>query len=146
MIHEFTKVTIIRLRKPTAKDLNEDLQWFSNSLGLFTERDKEKSCFRIFVELIKAARKNQALTSDQLSARTHLSRATIIHHMARLIESGLVIHHEGKYLLRVDNLETLVEEIKRDVLRAFEDLHTMAEELDDQLGLLKRTKTKVISD
>ena len=146
MIHEFRKVTIVRLRKPTQKDLNQDLQWFSSSLGLFSERDKEKSCFRIFVELIKAARRNQPLNSDQIALRTHLSRATIIHHLNKLIETGLVIPHEGSYILRVDNLETLVEEVKRDVLRSFEDLQAMAEELDDQLGLIKRSRTKVLSD
>ncbi len=146
MLHEFRRVTIVRLRKPVKKDLNEDLQWFSNSLGLFTERDKEKSCFRIFVELIKAARRNQILTSDDIAARTNLSRATIIHHLNKLIETGLVVPHEGRYVLRVDNLEALVEEVQKDVLRAFEDLKEMAEELDDQLGLLKRSKNKVISD
>ena len=146
MIHEFNKITIVRLRKPSSKDVNQDLQWLSSSLGLFTERDKEKSCFRIFVELIKAARRGQHLTSDQIASRTNLTRATIIHHIAKLTESGLVIHSEGKYLLRVDNLEMLVEEVKRDVLRAFEDLKEIAEELDDQLGLIKRQKTKVLSD
>ncbi|MFA4887596.1 MAG: ArsR family transcriptional regulator [Candidatus Nanoarchaeia archaeon] len=146
MIHEFRRVTIVRVRKPSKKDLNQDLQWFSNSLGLFTERDKEKSCFRIFVELIKAARRGQALNSDQIALKTNLSRATIIHHLSKLIESGLVVPHEGAFLLRVDNLEALVEEIKKDVMRSFEDLKEMAEELDDQLGLLKRDGDGTLSD
>jgi len=37
------KITVLRLRKPAEKDVNKDLQWFSESLGLFGERDKEKS-------------------------------------------------------------------------------------------------------
>ena len=56
MIKEFQKITIIKLRKSSEKNLNSDLQWFSNSLGLFNERDKEKSCFRVFIALIKASR------------------------------------------------------------------------------------------
>ena len=146
MIHEFRRVTIIKLRKPSRKNLNEDLQWLSSSLGLFNERDKEKSCFRVFVELIKAARRNQILTSDELASRTNLTRATVIHHLNKLIETGLVIPHEGKYVLRVDNLEDLVDEIKKDLLRAFEDLEEMAQDLDNQLGFQKRTRSKVISD
>lgn len=96
MLYEFRKITIISSRKPIKKDINQDLQWFSNSLGLFTERDKEKSCFRIFIELIKAAKNRISLTSDQLAQRTHLSRATIIHHLNKLIEAGIVINQDNK--------------------------------------------------
>ena len=128
------------MNKPRKKNLNEDLQWLSNSLGLFSERDKEKSCFRIFVELVKAARRGIIYSSDDLALRTNLSRGTVIHHLNRLIESGLVIYHNGKYILRVSNLETLIEEVKKDLLRVFDDLQTMASELDDELGLMKRKK------
>ena len=148
MIYEFRRVTLIKTRKPQRKDLNTDLQWFSESLGLFSSRDKERSCFRIFVELVKATRRRHLLSSDELAARTNLSRGTVIHHLTHLVESGLVVQHEGKYLLRVENLETLIEELQRDLQRVFEDLKDMAQELDDQLGLLNRDthETRTISD
>jgi len=148
MIKEFHRITIIKVRKPIEKDVNKDLQWLSTSLGLFGERDKEKSCFRVFIELIKASRKQQALTSDDIAIRSHLSRATVIHHLNRLIESGIVVPYENKYLLRTDNLEELVEEVKRDTLRLFDDIRTMAEELDEELGLTKRRNIRkgTISD
>ena len=148
MIYEFRKVTLIKTRKPQKKDLNTDLQWFSESLGLFSQRDKERSCFRIFVELVKSVRRRQLLSSDDLAEKTNLTRGTIIHHISHLIESGLVSQYENKYMLRVENLETLIEELQRDLGRVFEDLRDMAQELDDQLGLLKRDKksSKVVSD
>ena len=140
MIYEFRRVTLIKTRKPQKKDLNADLQWFSESLGLFSQRDKERSCFRIFVELVKAARRRQLLSSDDLAEKTNLTRGTIIHHISHLMESGLVTQYESKYMLRVENLETLMEELQRDLGRVFEDLKDMAQELDDQLGLIKRDK------
>ena len=148
MIYEFRRVTVIKTRKPQKKDLNTDLQWFSESLGLFSQRDKERSCFRIFVELVKSARRRQLLSSDELAFKTNLTRGTIIHHINHLVESGLVAQHEGKYMLRVENLETLVTELQRDLHRVFEDLQSMAKELDAELGLLKRdtAKSKVMSD
>lgn len=148
MIYEFRRVTIIKNRKPQKKDLNADLQWFSESLGLFSQRDKERSCFRIFVELVKAARRRHLLSSDDIADKTNLTRGTIIHHMSHLIESGLVAQNDGKYMLRVDNLENLIEELQRDLSRVFEDLKGIAQELDDQLGLIKRDKksSRVISD
>ncbi len=139
---EIRRITIISLRKPSEKDVNKDLQWFSESLGLFGERDKEKSCFRVFLELVKATRRKSALNSDEIALRSNLSRATVIHHLHKLIESGLVIPYENRYLLRVDNLESLVKELKKDIIRSFEDLQDIAKELDEELGLIKRSKTK----
>ena len=130
------------MNKPGKKNINSDLQWFSNSLGLFSERDKERSCFRIFVELVKGARQGHTFSSDELALRTNLSRGTVVHHLNKLIESGLVLSHNGRYVLRVSNLETLVDEVKRDLVRVFDDLKTMAGELDDELGLIKRKKGK----
>ncbi len=142
MIYEFRKITIIKSRKPAENDINKDLQWFSESLGLFSDRDKERSCFRIFVELVKSSRRKQLLSSNELAERTNLSRGTVIHHINRLIESGLVSVYDGKYLLRVENLETLVAEVQKDLNRVFSDLKEIARELDSELGLLKREKVK----
>ncbi len=136
------KITIIKLRKPAEKDVNADLHWFSKSLGLFGDRDKEKSCFRVFLELIKAIRRKKGFSSDEIALRANLSRATVIHHLHRLHESGLVIHSEGKYMIRVENLEGLLDEIKKDVLRTLEDMHDIAKDIDEELGLIKRGKSR----
>lgn len=136
------RLTVIKLRKPAEKDVNKDLQWFSESLGLFGDRDKEKSCFRVFLELIKASRRKKALSSDELALRANLTRATVIHHLHKLIESGLVVHNENMYLLRVENLENLVTELRKDIMRTFEDLQDIAKDLDEELGLIKRSKVK----
>jgi predicted transcriptional regulator len=144
----FKKVTVIRINRPSKKDVNKDLQWFSESLGLFSERDKERSCFRIFIELVKAARRGQIYSSDELAYRTNLSRGTVVFHLNKLIEAGLISCENGKYILRVSNLEELVKEVKKDLNRVFDELQVMALELDDELGLIKRNKenNKTLSD
>ena len=65
------RITIIRMRRPETPSLNEELQWFGSSLGLFNLRDKDKSCFRIFIELLKATKtnNNKNKTSGQKSRR-----------------------------------------------------------------------------
>ncbi len=143
--YELTRITIARIRKPQHEDVNSELQWLSQSLGLFGDRDKEKSCFRIFVELIKAARKNKGLTSDELAARSNITRATVIHHLKKLIASGLVLVEGNYYYLRVHNLQALIDEVQKDLNHTFEDLRIMAKELDEQLGLLQK-KEHTLSD
>ena len=128
------EVTIVNIRKP-ARNLNDELQWFGSSLGLFGMRDKDKSCFRVFIELIKSAKKKNPVTSDELAIKLGLSRGTIIHHMNRLMGSGMVVHEGKKYLLRVENLEILVDEIEKDIQRTCDDLKKVAKEIDQFLNL-----------
>lgn len=129
------KVTIATSRKPYEKTINEELQWFGQSLGLFNLRDRDKSCFRVFIELLKSAKRKQPLSSDELASRLNLTRGTVIHHINRLMESGIVVYVKKKYLLRVDNLKDLVNEIEKDIKRACSDLKEVADEIDRRLGL-----------
>ena len=129
------RITIVNIRKPTEHNVNQELQWLGSSLGLFNLRDKDKSCFRVFLELLKSAKKQQTLSSDELASRLDLSRGTIIHHINKLMESGLVIHEGNHYILRVDNLQTLISEIEKDLKRACDDLKEVAKEIDATLRL-----------
>ena len=83
------------------------------------------------------AKNKRPLSSEQISKRTGLSRATVIHHLNYLIESGVVADFDGKYMLRVNNLEELVVQIQKDIFDVFKDLKEMAEDLDRELELLK---------
>ena len=133
VISEFRKITILRIRRPADTSLNSDVQWLSNSLGLVGLRDKSRSCFRIFVELLKAAKKNDYLSSDEMAYRTNLSRGTVVHHLNHLISSGIVVTHGTKYALRVKNLKQLVRTIREDLNESLAEIEEIAAEIDRQL-------------
>jgi len=134
-ITNFQRITIIRSSRPVRKSINEELQWFGTSLGLFNLRDKDKSCFRIFIELVKSAKKGESVSSDEIADKLGLSRGTVVHHLNRLMDAGLVVTDKKTYALRVSNLEILVDEIERDTKRALEDLKQVAQQIDERLGL-----------
>lgn len=127
------EITIIRSRKPMMKDVNQQLQWFGGSLGLFNLRDKDKSCFRIFVELVKSAKERQTLSSDELAARSNLSRGTVIHHLRKLMKAGIIVHENSTYVLRVESMRNLIDEIEEDLERTLSDLREVAEQIDREL-------------
>jgi predicted transcriptional regulator len=135
MIIQSRKITIVKIGKPLKRDVNEELQWLGNSLGLFSLRDKDKSCFRVFIELLKAAKLREPLSSDEIAERLDLSRGTVIHHINKLMESGLVTRVRNKYMLRVENVEDLIDEIRRDFERAYHNLKQVAIDVDRSLGL-----------
>ena len=134
MILREHRITIIRVSRPHKKDVNEGLKWLGESLGLFSERDKESSLYRLFVELIKGSRRGEALTSDELSYRLKLSRGTVIHHLNKLLESGIVVADRGGYALRVGNLEVLVDELRQDIRRTMDNLKAIAKKIEEELG------------
>ena len=129
------KITIIKLSKPVKKDLNYELQWLGTSLGLFSTRDKDKSCFRIFIELLKSAKQGDALSSDDIADKLDLTRGTIIHHINKLMDSGLVVQDKRKYMLRVERLSNLIEEVEKDLERTTKNLKQVAHDIDNWLGL-----------
>lgn len=129
----YRKVTIIRIKKPQRKDINTELQWLGASLGLFSLRDKDKSCYRIFVELIKATKKGVGLSSDKIAYKSGLSRGTVIHHINKLIDAGLVVGERNKYILKRDALKGLINELEKDLNKTLVEIKQIANELDDKL-------------
>ena len=129
------RITITSVRKPVQKNVNQELQWLGSSLGLFNLRDKDKSCFRVFIELIKNAKLGKPLSSDEIAYSLGLSRGTVIHHLNKLLDSGIAVEAERGYILRVSNLRGLINEVEKDLERTLDELREMAEEIDKSLGL-----------
>jgi predicted transcriptional regulator len=135
MIVTEKKIIFVYKRPPKTKNVNDSLKWLGESMGLFSLRDKDQSCFRIFIELIKTIKNQGGISSDELAYKLNLTRGTVIHHINRLINAGIVISDRNRYSLRVDNLHSLIEEIEKDVNGTIKELKCVADDLDKYLGL-----------
>ena len=128
------KITIIKVRRTSGNDINKELQWFGNSLGLFNQRDKDSSCFREFITLIKKAKRNEVISSDQIAEKLRLSRGTVVHHLTKLIDSGIVVREKGGYILREMDLSHLVKNLQKDMEAVISEIQEVAKEIDEKLG------------
>lgn len=128
------KVTIWKLRKENTENINQELQWLGNSLGLFNLRDRDSSCFRIFITLIRKAKRNEPVSSDDIAEQLKLSRGTVVHHLIKLMDAGLVVKDSRKYILRERDLQQVVQDIYRDLEAVFLELSEVAKEIDEKLG------------
>ena len=124
------RVTVVRIRRGAEGNVNADLQWLGNSLGLFGLRDKDSSCFRIFITLVKKA--DNPLSSDDIAERLDLSRGTVVHHLIKLMDSGIVVREKEGYILREQSLLRLIEDVKRDTESVFAELKEVAKEIDEK--------------
>jgi len=133
-ISRVSRITIIRTQKRKSFNVNELLQWFGGTLGLFNLRDKDSSCFRVFIILLRDIKRGgEGLTSDELAGLTKLSRGTVVHHLNRLMMSGLVVSEGNKYFLKVDNLGDLVELVRADTNRTLDSLKDIGKDIDKLL-------------
>ncbi len=130
IINEF----IIRRVRFHGKGSN-DLEWFCYSLGLVGPRDKEKTSMKVFSMLLDAASRGTGLTTDDIAGKLGISRGAVIHHLNRMVELGLIVQRGGKYMLRVNNLEELVDEIERDIQSTIKTIKKISENLDKKIKL-----------
>lgn len=132
---QFRKVTIIRTSAPEEGTVNEKLQWMAGSLGLFTKRDKDRSCFRVFIEILRQTKNKEGLTSDELAERLNLSRGTVVYHLNRLESAGIIDSSRNKYYLSKNDLKSVVEDINKNLKLVLDDLEEQANKIDEMLGL-----------
>ena len=131
-----TRITIIKTSEPSNRSVNELLQWFGGTLGLFNLRDKDRSCFRIFIVLLKSVKSSpRGLSSDEIAERTSLSRGTVIYHLNKLMSVGIVFESNNKYFLKYDSLEEISESIRSEVNDAFDSLSFIGRDIDKKLNL-----------
>jgi len=70
----FVRITITSINASKKDSLNDELQKFGAAIGLFNLRDRDKSCFRIFILLIRAMKEKKGLTSDEREELNRLRR------------------------------------------------------------------------
>lgn len=128
------RITVIKIRRTGEDNINKDLQWLGNSLGLFNLRDRDSSCFRIFITLVKKSKGSEAVSSDEIAEKLNLTRGTVVHHLTRLMDSGIVVREKRGYLLRENSMEQLIKDIHHDVEVMFSELKEVAKDIDEELN------------
>jgi predicted transcriptional regulator len=130
------QIKIIKRNVPDGASLNDLLQWYGASIGLFSPRDKDSSCFRIFITLFHDVKDgSKGLKSEEIAEQTDLSRGTVVHHLNKLMDRGIVAQAKNEYFLKVDSLTTMTDLIRDEVNDALDDIESVADRVDDHLDL-----------
>ncbi len=120
------ELTIQRKRRPLSEEPDTLLDYLLSSLGYGRGIEKYRAIVKKLI--------HNNLTSTQLSEGL-AKRTTTIYYINKLMRGGLVVKRGVRYELREPTFERLVEEIRRDVERVFEDLISVARKLDEMYGL-----------
>ena len=126
------KITLINVDPPVSADINAELQWLGATLGLFGQRDKDSSCFRVFITLVRSAG-DQRLSSDDIADRTKLSRGTVVHHLNRLRDAGLVIPGKQGYALSAESIHDSLHRLEEELQHMMRLMQAVAKDIDNKL-------------
>ena len=130
------EIKVIKRDLPDGASLNDLLQWYGASIGLFSPRDKDSSCFRVFITLFHDVKDgSKGLKSEEIAQQTDLSRGTVVHHLNKLMDRGIVAQADNEYFLKVDSLTTMTQLIRDEVNNALDDIESVADRVDDHLDL-----------
>jgi hypothetical protein len=135
------RIEIRFVEMPDPHDPESIIRWFCRVFGLATEQggSLEEQIFRNFAE---AAYTNTGLSSSELKLDTVLSRSTVIYHLNRFIESGILVKRGRRYFLRASELSKAIEEIEYDINREMSRMLNTAKEYDRMMLAKASGKSK----
>ncbi len=138
MLQSLKQFVIRKLREPTEKQLDKDIEWVCNSFGFITLRDQDKTAFKILKALIKTAKEGKGLTSEELTELVEPTIGSVIYHLKKLMKAGLVVKLDSTYELRMNSLLTTIEEIEKEISMTLAGIKQVAEDIDNKVGLEHR--------
>jgi DNA-binding transcriptional ArsR family regulator len=134
------RISIRYVEAPKRKDQRELIRWFCMAFGLESSTDKgigiEEELLR---ELAEATYSDKGLSSSKIKLREGVARSTVIYHLNRLMEAGLVTRRGRRYYLRSADMYRSIEEIEYDLTREMKRMLDFAKEFD-RVMLAKHSK------
>jgi len=132
------RYSIRDIETPLTSDKDSDIEWICRCFGFMEPRDKQKTAAKIFAALVEAIGKKGSISSDELAEKIGVTRAAVVHHLNRMMGSGLAIQRYGSYQLRMQGVESTIVEVQRDAMRVFENLRRVAREIDETMNIPHR--------
>ena len=122
-------IVIRSVERPSSKKPAELIKWFCYAFGL--SNDEETGIEeQILIRFAYAAKKNLGIPSSAIKIKPEVARSTVIYHLNRLIDSGLIVKKGRKYYLRATEMSKAIEEIEYDLNREMMKMLAAAKEFD----------------
>ena len=126
------------LEKPHVKSLEDDLLWLCDSFGFSSGRDTENTATRIVFSLLDKLSNDQMTSSEALAEDLEIKISRVNHHLRNLNDSGLLYRKKRLVYLRGGSRKAAVKGMRKDSERIFDELESIAEEIDLRIGIKNR--------
>ena len=130
MAGEKTKNELIQQKK-AAQDIDSELASLCKMMRIMSDRDTDGTLPQV-LKIMMVEGRGKPVGGSDLSRISGINRITIIHHLGRLEDAGLVRRSEGKYILKIQSAEDMLMEFRKEMERHFSEMDEMARLIDEQ--------------
>ena len=123
------RIIIRSVQRPDNESPEALIHWFCTVFDL-SEPNGVSIEEQILKEFVNAAYNNRGLSSTELSSVHELARSTVIYHLNRLLEIGLLVKQGRRYYLRANEMSRAIEEMQFDLEREMRKMMMAAMEFD----------------
>lgn len=136
------RLILQHLPRPKRREINEEIYWLCDTLGLSSGRDLDNLSTQIILKILEHSSYYAGISSDELGHLLEISQGRVNHHLRNLSRSGIVYRDRRLIHLRGRSLRDSIKEIRRDANRIFDELEAVADEIDSRVGVHQCTGEK----
>lgn len=131
-----TNLILNKLAKPVRQNLDKDISWICDSLGLCNARDTHSTSTEVFKVILQKG--DQELTPEMISQQLHIEHQRALYHIRALIKAGILIRNKKHIELREGSISRIIDELQEDANSIFASMRKIARDVDEHLGLENR--------
>lgn len=132
-MQQISEYNVSKIQIPIERNLEADISWVAASLGFLGKRDQDKTALKILTALIRALPNGEGLTSDELADIVKPTRGSVVYHLKKLINTGLVVKINSKYQLKQRSLGKTIDDFESELKIVINDIKSIANEIDKNL-------------
>lgn len=136
------RLILQNLPRPHKRDLIEETYWLCDTLGLSSGRDIDNLSTQIILKILENLSGNDGISSEDLGSLLEISQGRVNHHLRNLSRSGMIYRDRRLIHLRGRSLRDSIREIRRDANRIFDELESVADEIDGIIGISGKSEEK----
>ncbi|MFA5332473.1 MAG: winged helix-turn-helix transcriptional regulator [Methanoregula sp.] len=129
------QIVIRQVDRPGSPEDEEEIHWFFHSFGIGEGRDTDRVATQVVITLLEHQPRNEGLPVERIASDLGITQSRVNHHIRNLIDAGILYRHRKLIYLRGSTLRSMVQELRKDALRMFDDLEEVAEDIDKEYGL-----------
>ena len=124
------KIVIREVERPDSRKPDVMIRWFCAVFDLGGEDETNSIEAQILGDFIKAGYRGEGISSSEITLTPKMARSTVIYHLNRLLELGILVKRGRKYYLRATEMSKVMEEIEYDMEREMQRMIDTAKEFD----------------
>jgi predicted transcriptional regulator len=124
------KIVIREIERPDTRKPDAMIRWFCAVFDLGDDNEVDSLEAQMLGELIKAGYRGEGMSSSEIKLAPKVPRSTVIYHLNRLLEIGVLVKKGRKYYMRATEMSKVMEEIEYDMEREMRRMIDTAREFD----------------